>query len=261
MTEDQDRRRWARLRRPARTIIAMAAVSIGIAVLAPGTTAAAAATVGSAVERGPLNAALAIPAVPAVAAGYAHTCTIRTDGTLWCWGSNYSGELGDGTATSQTTPERAGTATNWAGIDAGGNFTCALRTDGTLWCWGSNTRGQLGDGSTTNRNTPVQVGTATNWASVSAGDSHTCAVRTDGTHRRRNDECSRTHERCGPILVGAQIREQQAVVVDVVARARVASRVDARRTLEGVDADARVIGDRRKPGEFGCRPRDHRDFG
>src|SRR5689334_24288599 len=68
------------------------------------------------------NAALAAPTVPLAAAGYAHTCVVRTDGSLWCWGSNYSGELGDGTNTSQTTPIHVGTATSWAGIDAGGTF-------------------------------------------------------------------------------------------------------------------------------------------
>src|SRR5256885_15520642 len=160
MPEVQDRR-W---RRTARMF---AALALGTVV---GTAAA-----------GVSHAALATPTVPIVAAGYAHTCAVRTDGSLWCWGSNYSGEIGDGTNTSQTTPVHVGTATNWAGIDAGGNFTCALRTDGTLWCWGSNLRGQLGDGTTTNRNAPAQVGTATTWASGSAGGYHRCAVRTDRT--------------------------------------------------------------------------------
>src|SRR4051812_6691461 len=89
------------------------------------------------------TAEAAPPATATVAAGYAHTCAVRTDHTLWCWGSNGSGQPGDGTTTNRTAPVQAGTATTWAGIDAGTSYNCAVRTDGTLWCWGSNTRGQL----------------------------------------------------------------------------------------------------------------------
>src|SRR4051812_44563845 len=77
------------------------------------------------------------PTAGAVAAGYSHTCTIRTDATLWCWGGNDSGQLGDGTTTGRTTPVRVG-ADTWTSIDAGTSYTCGVRTDRTLWCWGSN---------------------------------------------------------------------------------------------------------------------------
>ena len=58
---------------------------------------------------------------------------LKTDGTLWAWGDNTYGELGDGTNTSRNTPEQIGTSNNWASISANGRFTVALKTDGTLW--------------------------------------------------------------------------------------------------------------------------------
>ena len=109
-----------------------------------------------------------------------HTVAVRTDGTLWAWGGNNYGQLGDGTTTNRTRPEQSAPRRNWASVAAGGSHTVAIRTDGTLWAWGWNAYGQLGDGATTNRANPVSVGTATTWASVAAGEVHTVAVRTNG---------------------------------------------------------------------------------
>jgi uncharacterized repeat protein (TIGR02543 family) len=116
-----------------------------------------------------------------VSTGYGYTVSIKTNGSLWAWGFNEDGQLGDGTTTNRNSPVRIGTATNWASVSVGDDHTAAIRTDGSLWVWGMNNFGQLGDGTTTNRNTPVQIGTATNWASVSAGREHTIAIRTDGS--------------------------------------------------------------------------------
>ncbi|HUR17631.1 MAG TPA: hypothetical protein VMZ51_01685, partial [Acidimicrobiales bacterium] len=112
-----------------------------------------------------------------VAAGGKHTAAIRTDGTLWAWGNNDSGQVGDGTLTAHSIPVQVGTATNWATVAAGGNHTAAIRADGTLWAWGYNGYGQAGSGSFF----PARLGTATDWATVAAGHSHTAAVKTDGT--------------------------------------------------------------------------------
>jgi len=123
-----------------------------------------------------------------VSAGNRHTLAIRPDGTLWAWGNNSSGQLGDGTTTTRLSPVQIGTATNWASvaIGSGGHHTLAIRTDGTLWAWGENMTNQLGDGTTTDRFSPVGIGAATNWESVVAGTAgigigHTVAIRTDGT--------------------------------------------------------------------------------
>ena len=82
-----------------------------------------------------------------VAAGNSHTVAIRTDGTLYAWGSNSSGQLGDGTAVDKNTPTRIGTDTDWESVAAGYYHTVAVKTDGTLYAWGRNNYGQLGDGS------------------------------------------------------------------------------------------------------------------
>jgi alpha-tubulin suppressor-like RCC1 family protein len=119
----------------------------------------------------------------AVTAGGDHTCAVKTDHTLWCWGLNNDDQLGDGNATESPVPVQvSGHAADWAAVTAGGIHTCAVKTDHTLWCWGDNTYGQVGDGSTTTRTVPVQVsGHAADWAAVTAGLFHTCAVKTDGT--------------------------------------------------------------------------------
>ncbi len=108
-----------------------------------------------------------------------HTCAIRTDDTLWCWGRNDVGQIGDGTNTMRTSPVRVGTAT-WKSVVTGYDHTCGIRSDDTLWCWGRNTDGEVGDGTTTNRTTPVRVGTAT-WKTVAGGSYHTCGTRTNDT--------------------------------------------------------------------------------
>ncbi|HEX8703716.1 MAG TPA: Ig-like domain-containing protein, partial [Myxococcaceae bacterium] len=117
-----------------------------------------------------------------VALGTTSTCATRTDGTLWCWGNNRSGQLGNGTINNTSNlPVQVGTETSWARVDPGSFHTCATRTDGTLWCWGSGVWGQLGIGDSATRLSPVQVGTGKDWAQVFLGAQSTCAARTDGS--------------------------------------------------------------------------------
>ena len=109
---------------------------------------------------------------------------IKTDGTLWTWGYNGSGQLGDNTIIARSTPVTtlAG-GTNWkqVGCGSGSNHTAAIKTDGTLWTWGPN-NGRLGDNTTTDRSTPVTTfAGGTNWKQVSCGSNHTAAIKTDGT--------------------------------------------------------------------------------
>ena len=121
----------------------------------------------------------------AAASHHMHTVAIAADGSLWAWGWNELGQLGDGTTINRASPVRVGTDANWASASAGTAHTVAIRTDGTLWAWGLNERGQLGIGELASavpyRATPTQIGSETNWASVAAGANYTLAIRTDGT--------------------------------------------------------------------------------
>ena len=94
-----------------------------------------------------------------IAAGAYHTCGIRADGTLWCWGDSSSGELGIGSHTGKNRPRQVTTPApgGWATVTTGAFHTCATRTDGTLWCWGWNITGQLGIGNYTDQDRPRQV--------------------------------------------------------------------------------------------------------
>jgi alpha-tubulin suppressor-like RCC1 family protein len=118
-----------------------------------------------------------------VTTGGTHSCATRTNGTLFCWGSNASGELGIGSlASPQLSPVQVGTDTTWSTVAAGFSMTCATRTAGTLWCWGLNTSGQIGSGNIVSPQTsPVQAGTASNWSAASSGRDHACATRSNGT--------------------------------------------------------------------------------
>ncbi len=112
-----------------------------------------------------------------MSAGWYHTLAIKTDGSLWAWESNRSGQLGDGTATDRATPVQV--LTGVAAASASAVHSLARKTDGSLWAWGWNGVGQLGDGTTTDRSTPVKV--LTGVAAVSVGGDHSLALKTDGS--------------------------------------------------------------------------------
>ncbi|MDR2561337.1 MAG: Ig-like domain-containing protein [Holophagales bacterium] len=117
----------------------------------------------------------------AVAAGIYHTLALKANGSLWAWGWNVIGQLGDGTDIDRKSPVQVGTAKNWKSMSAGYVHSVAIKKDGSLWAWGWNGDGQLGDGTNTPRITPVQVGTAKNWVAVAAGLYHTLALKDDGS--------------------------------------------------------------------------------
>jgi alpha-tubulin suppressor-like RCC1 family protein len=120
-----------------------------------------------------------------VAAGATHTLTARADGTVWAWGANASGQLGNNTTTASSTPvqvTRMGAVRRGQNtVAAGGTHSLAVRTDGTVLAWGANGNGQLGNGSTTNSSVPVQVSGLTGVVAVAAGTSYSAALRSDGT--------------------------------------------------------------------------------
>jgi len=118
-----------------------------------------------------------------VSGGTQHNAAIKTDGTLWTWGANYSAQLGTNDTTQRNTPviTFAG-GTNWKSVACGGYYVSAIKTDGTLWGWGNGGSGRLATNDEATRSTPVTtfVG-GTNWKSVSCGRFHTLAIKTDGT--------------------------------------------------------------------------------
>ena len=112
---------------------------------------------------------------------FSHSVALKSNGTIWTWGYNGQGQLGDGSTTDRSAPVQLGSLTTWSQITAGGRHTIARQSDGTVWGWGRNADGQLGDGSTTQRTSPVQVGTDTDWISVTAGLEHNVARKTNGS--------------------------------------------------------------------------------
>jgi alpha-tubulin suppressor-like RCC1 family protein len=120
-----------------------------------------------------------------VSAMGSHTCAIKTGGTLYCWGQNGYGEIGnDTTGADQLSPLQVGTDTNWASVSGGWNHTCARKTNGTIYCTGQDDEGQLGQGGAipgTDLTTMTQVGTDTDWAYLDSGADYNCAVKTGGT--------------------------------------------------------------------------------
>jgi alpha-tubulin suppressor-like RCC1 family protein len=116
-----------------------------------------------------------------VSAGQEHSFGIKDSGTLWAWGSNFTGNLGTGSAALVSNiPVQVGTQT-WKMVVAGHRFSIGIRSDGTLWGWGLNENGTVGDGTTINRSVPVLINSSTNWKMVSCNLSRTMAIKEDGT--------------------------------------------------------------------------------
>jgi alpha-tubulin suppressor-like RCC1 family protein len=133
-----------------------------------------------------------ITGVMDVAVGGGHTLALKADGSVWAWGDNRAGQLGDGTVVSRTTPAPVPGVAGAVQIAAGGfsayglngygdGHSVARNADGSVWTWGANLYGELGDGTTRPRSTPAPVPGVTGAIDITAATSHTAAIRSDGT--------------------------------------------------------------------------------
>ena len=146
-----------------------------------------------------------------LAAGAQHSLAIGSNATVYAWGANESGQLGDGSTTQRTAPVAVGLPAGItpAALAAGLQHSLALGSDGQLYGWGANLYGQLGDGSTTQRNSPVAVSLATGVSAVAvaAGDQHSLAIGSDdklyawGYNNRGQLGDGTTTRRTAPVVV------------------------------------------------------------
>ncbi len=136
---------------------------------------------------GPSSAAEAMPVAgndwASVSAGRSFTAALKSDGTIWMWGDNALGQLGNGSTGSSAEPMQVGTDSDWTSVSAanGGRHVVAQKLDGTLWAWGNNDKGQLGTGAVAYSATPIPTGVGSQWSSASAGTDFTSAINVDGT--------------------------------------------------------------------------------
>jgi len=124
-------------------------------------------------------------AIADVAGGRNHVLALSAVGTVYAWGSNGFGQLGNGTLMDSSTPVLVSSLTGVVAVFAGRDHSMAVKADGTVWTWGFNRNGELGDGTTTKRKVPVEVKRAngdplTDIVQVSAGANHSLALRSDG---------------------------------------------------------------------------------
>lgn len=117
-----------------------------------------------------------------ISCGSYHNIAVKTDGTLWSWGANSDGRLGDGTTTDRSSPVQVGALTTWSTIGTSATSSFGIATSGTLWAWGGNTQGQLAQGNTSNvYSSPKQIGALTTWSVVNGFFLSCSAIKTDGT--------------------------------------------------------------------------------
>ncbi|TAN58041.1 prepilin-type N-terminal cleavage/methylation domain-containing protein, partial [Patescibacteria group bacterium] len=116
-------------------------------------------TANTAVSGGSVNLSVLPLGVKEITGGGLHTCALKTDGSVVCWGINNYGQIGDNSTTNRLVPTQVSglTAGTVKEITAGYYHTCALKTDGSMVCWGDNSNGQIGDNSTIDKLIPAQV--------------------------------------------------------------------------------------------------------
>ncbi len=106
---------------------------------------------------------------------------MKTNGSLWAWGYNGEGQVGDTSNIDKYIPTLISSDTNWKSISAGYQFSTAIKTNGSIYSWGFNGNGQLGDNTLVSKNYPVDVSAAEMWIDISAGSSFAFAIKSDST--------------------------------------------------------------------------------
>ena len=130
----------------------------------------------------PPSDTLPLGTIVAIGAGGAHSVLAGADGTVWAYGANSQGQLGNGVMTGwRSLPVQTSSAVNWSQLILGANHTLAINQDRHLWAWGRNANGQLGLGNTLQRNVPVWVASIGFVKSAAAGGTHSLALKTDDT--------------------------------------------------------------------------------
>jgi alpha-tubulin suppressor-like RCC1 family protein len=120
--------------------------------------------------------------VESIAAGLNHSLALKSDGTVWAWGYNYTGQLGNGTTAESGIPLQVSGLNGIVSISTREFFSLALKSDGTIWSWGENVAGQLGNGTTAFMSTiPVLVTEFSGVVAIAAGNKHCLALKSDGT--------------------------------------------------------------------------------
>ncbi|NVB37152.1 RCC1 repeat-containing protein [Pseudenhygromyxa sp. WMMC2535] len=129
---------------------------------------------GGASEAGGSSAAMALTA------GRNHSCVLRGNGTVACWGANGSGQLGDGSLDDRSKPVTVQGLSDAVELALGERHSCARRRGGAVVCWGANDSGQLGSGHDTDTRKPVSVRGLEDAVAIASGDKHSCALRKGG---------------------------------------------------------------------------------
>ncbi len=148
-----------------------------------------------------------------VALGQYHTCGVRSStGTLWCWGSNLDGQLGNGRSTSYAALQELSGATNWLKVYAKNSQTCGLKKSGAISCWGKNASGETGNGRVSlSENSPTTFIGATDWSKLALGMDYTCGIHNASSAAANGVSCWGSAEQFG---VGA-FTSESAIPVQV----------------------------------------------
>ena len=120
----------------------------------------------------------------AIASGRYHTLALKSDGTVWAWGANFGGQLGDDTTINKSSPVEVSELTGVIAIAGGGNHSLALKSDGTVWTWGYNNNGQLGNGTSgdgKDKSSPEQITGLSEVTNIAGGLDYSLAIKNDGT--------------------------------------------------------------------------------